>query len=167
MPDDGSVAARADEYPFAVAQRRRGQRRDRLGARRDRQRRRAHRELERRATFDALTGCYNRGAILELLERELAREDGAGIGVIYVDLDKFKPVNDTLGHAAGDELLAGVAERLRELTRREDDVGRLGGDEFLVLLPDIRSSEVAMRVAERICNSMNGRRRRCAAARPS
>ncbi|HEX4482454.1 MAG TPA: diguanylate cyclase [Solirubrobacteraceae bacterium] len=114
----------------------------------------AHRELERRATFDALTGCYNRGAILELLERELERADGASIGVVYVDLDKFKPVNDTLGHAAGDELLASVAERLRELTRREDNVGRLGGDEFLVLLPDIRSSEVAMRVADRICGSL-------------
>jgi diguanylate cyclase (GGDEF)-like protein/PAS domain S-box-containing protein len=114
----------------------------------------AHRELERRATFDALTGCYNRGAILELLERELEREDGASIGVVYVDLDKFKPVNDTLGHAAGDELLASVAERLRELTRREDSVGRLGGDEFLLLLPDIRSSEVAMRVADRICGSL-------------
>ncbi|HTA35080.1 MAG TPA: diguanylate cyclase [Solirubrobacteraceae bacterium] len=114
----------------------------------------ANRELERRATFDALTGCYNRGAILELLERELAREDGASIGVVYVDLDNFKPVNDTLGHAAGDELLASIAERLRELTRREDDVGRLGGDEFLVLLPDIRSSEVAMRVADRICASL-------------
>jgi diguanylate cyclase (GGDEF)-like protein/PAS domain S-box-containing protein len=114
----------------------------------------ANRELERRATFDALTGCYNRGAILELLERELEREDDASIGVVYVDLDNFKPVNDTLGHAAGDELLASIADRLRELTRREDNVGRLGGDEFLVLLPDIRSSEVAMRVADRICGSL-------------
>jgi diguanylate cyclase (GGDEF)-like protein/PAS domain S-box-containing protein len=114
----------------------------------------AHRELERRATFDALTGCYNRGAILELLEHELERDDVASIGVVYVDLDKFKPVNDTLGHAAGDELLARVAERLRELTRRGDSVGRLGGDEFLLLLPEIRSSEVAMRVAERICSSL-------------
>jgi diguanylate cyclase (GGDEF)-like protein/PAS domain S-box-containing protein len=114
----------------------------------------AHRELERRATFDALTGCYNRGAILEMLERELQREDGASVGVVYVDLDKFKPVNDTLGHAAGDELLASIAERLRELTRREDSVGRLGGDEFLVLLPDVRSSEVAMGVADRICASL-------------
>ncbi|HXP29384.1 MAG TPA: GGDEF domain-containing protein, partial [Solirubrobacteraceae bacterium] len=78
----------------------------------------------------------------------------ASVGVVYVDLDKFKPVNDTLGHAAGDELLASIAERLRELTRREDNVGRLGGDEFLVLLPDIRSSEVAMRVADRICGSL-------------
>jgi diguanylate cyclase (GGDEF)-like protein/PAS domain S-box-containing protein len=115
---------------------------------------RAHRELERRATFDALTGCYNRGAILESLERELALEGRVATGVVYVDLDNFKPVNDTLGHAAGDELLARVASRLRALTRRQDDVGRLGGDEFLVLLPEIRSTEVALRVAERVCESL-------------
>jgi diguanylate cyclase (GGDEF)-like protein/PAS domain S-box-containing protein len=116
---------------------------------------RAHRELERRATFDALTGCYNRGAILDLLERELARPDRAMTAVLYVDLDNFKMINDTRGHAAGDELLGCVAERLRELTRRADGVGRLGGDEFMLLLPDIRSGEVAMRVAERICSSLS------------
>ncbi|HEY2180769.1 MAG TPA: diguanylate cyclase [Solirubrobacteraceae bacterium] len=116
---------------------------------------RAHRELERRATFDALTGCYNRGAVLDLLERELARPDGAMAAALYVDLDNFKMINDTRGHAAGDELLGCVAERLRELTRRPDSVGRLGGDEFLLLLPDIRASEVAMRVAERICSSLS------------
>ncbi|HEX3452767.1 MAG TPA: diguanylate cyclase [Solirubrobacteraceae bacterium] len=115
---------------------------------------RAHRELERRATFDALTGCYNRGAVLDLVQRELARTDGAMAAVLYVDLDNFKTINDTRGHAAGDELLGCVAERLRELTRRVDSVGRLGGDEFLLLLPDIRSGEVAMRVAERICSSL-------------
>jgi diguanylate cyclase (GGDEF)-like protein/PAS domain S-box-containing protein len=115
---------------------------------------RAHRELERRATFDALTGCHNRAATLELLERELQRDDASCVGVVYVDLDRFKPVNDTLGHAAGDELLVTIAERLRALTRREDIVGRLGGDEFLVMLPDVRASEVAMRVAERMCNSL-------------
>jgi diguanylate cyclase (GGDEF)-like protein/PAS domain S-box-containing protein len=116
---------------------------------------RAHRELERRATFDALTGCYNRGAVLDLLERELARPDGATAAVLYVDLDNFKMINDTRGHAAGDELLGCIAERLRELTRRADSVGRLGGDEFLLLLPDIRAGEVAMRVAERICSSLS------------
>jgi diguanylate cyclase (GGDEF)-like protein/PAS domain S-box-containing protein len=115
---------------------------------------RAHRELERRATFDSLTGCYNRAAILELLERELARGADAGTGVVYVDLDGFKAVNDSLGHAAGDELLAAVAERLRAFTRRDDTVGRLGGDEFLIVLPGARRSEVAMRVAERVCGSM-------------
>jgi diguanylate cyclase (GGDEF)-like protein/PAS domain S-box-containing protein len=115
---------------------------------------RARRELERRATFDALTGCHNRGSILEMLQRELDREDGAVAGVVYVDLDRFKPVNDNYGHAAGDELLAIVAERLRALTRRDDGVGRLGGDEFIVLLPDVRACEVSMRVAERVCSSL-------------
>jgi diguanylate cyclase (GGDEF)-like protein/PAS domain S-box-containing protein len=115
---------------------------------------RAHRELERRATFDALTGCHNRAATLELLEQELQRDDASCVAVIYVDLDKFKPVNDTLGHAAGDDLLVTAAERLRVLTRREDVVGRLGGDEFMVMLPDVRGSEVAMRVAERMRNSL-------------
>ncbi len=115
---------------------------------------RAHRELERRATFDALTGCYNRGAILDLLERELEREDRTSTGVVYVDLDNFKPVNDTLGHAAGDDLLACVAERLRGLTRRNDGIGRIGGDEFLLVLPEIRSCEVALRVAARVCESL-------------
>ncbi|HEX3433740.1 MAG TPA: diguanylate cyclase [Solirubrobacteraceae bacterium] len=116
---------------------------------------RAHRELEKRATFDALTGCHNRAAALDHLQRELEREDSSATAVVYVDLDKFKPVNDKLGHAAGDELLTTVAERLRALTRREDVVGRLGGDEFLVMLPDVRASEVAMRVAERICKSLS------------
>jgi diguanylate cyclase (GGDEF)-like protein/PAS domain S-box-containing protein len=117
---------------------------------------RAHAELQRRATFDALTGCYNRGSIIDMLQRELDRDDGSITGVVYIDLDRFKPVNDSFGHAAGDELLALVAERLRALTRRGDGVGRLGGDEFAVLLPDIRGSEVALRVAGRVCKSLSG-----------
>ncbi|HEY2215991.1 MAG TPA: PAS domain S-box protein, partial [Solirubrobacteraceae bacterium] len=90
---------------------------------------RAHAELQRRATFDALTGCYNRGSIIDMLQRELDRDDSSITGVVYIDLNRFKPVNDRFGHAAGDELLALVAERLRALTRRGDGVGRLGGDE--------------------------------------
>jgi diguanylate cyclase (GGDEF)-like protein/PAS domain S-box-containing protein len=117
---------------------------------------RAHQELERRATFDALTGAHNRAAILDMLQAELDRDDDSVTGVVFVDLDKFKPVNDAHGHAAGDELLVLVAERLRELTRREDGVGRLGGDEFLLLLPDIRGSDVALRVAERVCSALSG-----------
>ena len=83
--------------------------------------------------------------------RELDREGSAGTGAVYVDLDQFKPVNDTLGHAAGDELLVLVAERLRLASRDTDLIGRLGGDEFLVVLHDIPGPDVAMRVAERIC----------------
>ncbi|HEX3511155.1 MAG TPA: diguanylate cyclase [Solirubrobacteraceae bacterium] len=112
---------------------------------------RARSELERRATYDMLTGCHNRSSILSALEDELAREDAAGLGVVYVDLDEFKPVNDRLGHAAGDELLVMVAQRLRHASRDSDLVGRLGGDEFLVMLQDVPSDDVAMLVAERIC----------------
>jgi diguanylate cyclase (GGDEF)-like protein/PAS domain S-box-containing protein len=115
----------------------------------------ARQELEKRATFDALTGCLNRSAILDELERELAREDSTTTGIVYLDLDNFKPVNDTLGHAAGDELLVLVAERLKQVSRRDDDVGRLGGDEFVMLLRDISGYEPAMAVADRICNAMS------------
>jgi diguanylate cyclase (GGDEF)-like protein/PAS domain S-box-containing protein len=113
-------------------------------------------ELERRATFDTLTGCHNRASILSALELELARESSAGTGVVYVDLDEFKPVNDTFGHAAGDEVLVLVAERLHQASRDTDVVGRLGGDEFLVILHDIPSPDVAMRVAQRICAALHG-----------
>ncbi len=116
---------------------------------------RARQELERRATFDALTGCHNRASILSSLERELEREDATGTAVVYVDLDNFKPVNDTHGHAAGDELLILAAARLKDASRREDDIGRLGGDEFIVLLRDIPSADVAMHVAHRICGSLH------------
>jgi diguanylate cyclase (GGDEF)-like protein/PAS domain S-box-containing protein len=115
---------------------------------------RIRQELERRATFDPLTGCHNRSSVLGALEREL---DGAPTctGVIYVDLDGFKPVNDTLGHAAGDELLVLVAERLRQASRDRDVVGRIGGDEFIVVLRDISGPDTAItaaaRIAERLC----------------
>jgi diguanylate cyclase (GGDEF)-like protein/PAS domain S-box-containing protein len=116
---------------------------------------RARRELEKRATFDPLTGCHNRSSILGALEHELEREGSAGTGVVYVDLDQFKPVNDTHGHAAGDELLVLVAERLRLASRDSDLIGRLGGDEFLVVLHDIPGPDVAMSVAARICECLS------------
>jgi len=116
---------------------------------------RARQELERRATFDPLTHCHNRSSVLSELERELERE-GTRTGVVYVDLDQFKPVNDKLGHAAGDELLVLVAERLKHVSRDSDVVGRLGGDEFLILLRDIPGAEMAMRAAERICEALCG-----------
>jgi len=111
---------------------------------------RARLELERRATFDPLTHAHNRSSILSSLERELAGEHSASTGVIYVDLDQFKPVNDTLGHATGDELLVLVAERLKQASRDSDLVGRLGGDEFLIVLHDLPDPATAVAVAERI-----------------
>ena len=89
-------------------------------------------------------------------ERELERDDGTQAGVVYVDLDGFKSVNDTLGHAAGDELIVLVAERLEEVSRGDDDVGRLGGDEFLVLLRGIPGREAAMLAARRISEALSG-----------
>ena len=111
---------------------------------------RARQELEHRATYDTLTHVHNRSSILTLLGEELAREDSGRTGVVYVDLDKFKPVNDTLGHAAGDELLTLVAERLKLASRDSDVIGRLGGDEFLIVLRGVPSAKVAMQVADRI-----------------
>jgi diguanylate cyclase (GGDEF)-like protein len=115
---------------------------------------RARRELERRATSDALTRCHNRSSILSAVQQELDLDGSPETGVVYVDLDNFKPVNDTLGHAAGDELLTLVAERLKVASRAIDEVGRLGGDEFLVLLRDIPGRHIAMRVAQRISESL-------------
>jgi len=117
---------------------------------------RARQELEHRATYDTLTHAYNRSSIMSVLQRELEREDGACTGVVYVDLDRFKPVNDKLGHAAGDELLVKVAERLKMASRDSDVIGRLGGDEFLVVLRAVPSSEVAMHVADRISMTVCG-----------
>jgi two-component system, cell cycle response regulator len=103
------------------------------------------------ATPDFLTGLLNRGEILASLERELSRSarEGRAAGVILADLDHFKDVNDTLGHAAGDAVLKEAAKRLRSDLRIYDVVGRYGGEEFLLLLPgcDLR---VAIRRANEI-----------------
>ena len=98
------------------------------------------------AYHDKLTGLPNRVLFEELLEKAIARarrNDGA-VGVLYLDLDNFKMVNDSLGHHAGDLLLAQLADRLRTCTRDTDVVARQGGDEFLLLLGDIdRETEAA------------------------
>jgi diguanylate cyclase (GGDEF)-like protein/PAS domain S-box-containing protein len=115
---------------------------------------RARQELEKRATSDPLTGAHNRSSIMEGLAREL--EQSPNTGVVYVDLDRFKPINDRLGHAAGDEVLVHVAERLKAAMRSNDELGRLGGDEFLVLLRDVPGVEVAMSAAQRFSESVHG-----------
>lgn len=111
------------------------------------------RELERRATQDALTGCHNRASVMAALEAHLAAP-GAGLAVVFVDLDHFKAVNDDLGHAAGDELLVLVADRLRDATRTGDVVGRLGGDEFLVLCPGVADRHEAEVIGDRVARAL-------------
>lgn len=112
---------------------------------------RAREELERRATFDHLTRCHNRPSILSSLQHDLEGENRAETAVVFVDLDNFKAINDTLGHAMGDEALISVVERLNSTTRADDKIGRLGGDEFLLLIHGAPEPDVAMGVAQRIC----------------
>ncbi len=113
-----------------------------------------HAELERRATHDLLTRVMNRGAAMDALEAALARR-ATGTAVIYVDIDHFKSVNDQLGHVVGDELLQIVADRLAATVRAGDTLGRVGGDEFLVVCPGVAGAEPALAVAHRIATAVN------------
>lgn len=107
---------------------------------------------ERLATYDLLTGLPNRLLIYRLIEQAIARaqRQGRRFALMFVDLDRFKMVNDTLGHRAGDRLLVEVAERLRASVRASDMVGRLAGDEFIVLVEDVDAPEEVQSLAERI-----------------
>jgi diguanylate cyclase (GGDEF)-like protein/PAS domain S-box-containing protein len=112
-------------------------------------------ELKFRATFDELTGCHNRASIMAALEADIARDPvQAERAVMFVDLDRFKAINDRHGHAAGDELLRRVALLLRESLRENDLLGRTGGDEFLVICPNVGGAERAMKLAERLAESL-------------
>jgi diguanylate cyclase (GGDEF)-like protein len=104
------------------------------------------------ATHDALTGLPNRHLLIDRLTQTLAlaARSGGSTGLIFVDLDRFKQVNDNLGHDAGDSVLRHVAERLQSAVRPMDSVSRLGGDEFVVLLPALGSAQDAVNVADRI-----------------
>ena len=96
-------------------------------------------QLTHQATHDPLTGLPNRTLLLDRLGQILARarRDSAPCAVLFLDLDRFKEINDTLGHAAGDQLLVAVAARLRARPREQDTLARLGGDEFVALLEGI------------------------------
>ena len=107
------------------------------------------RQLERLAQHDSLTGLINYRQITRLLERALARADrrDSVVVLMFIDLDGFKAVNDTWGHATGDMVLQLVARRVQEKLRAEDALARLGGDEFVIMLEDVNSRDGALRVA--------------------
>jgi diguanylate cyclase (GGDEF)-like protein/PAS domain S-box-containing protein len=107
-------------------------------------------QLRIQATHDALTGCLNRSAVMEALEDHLAGAEQGGTVAVFVDIDNFKPVNDRLGHAAGDEVLIHVARRLKGLCREHDLVARLGGDEFLLVCRVSESPAGAAALADRV-----------------
>ena len=108
--------------------------------------------LAYQATHDALTGLANRALFGDRLSHDchLALRNGCCPVVLFIDLDEFKPINDTLGHRVGDEVLLSVARRLGECLRPSDTLARLGGDECVVLLPDIRQREEAEEIADRL-----------------
>jgi diguanylate cyclase (GGDEF)-like protein len=112
----------------------------------------ANAKLQHQATHDALTGLPNRALFIDRLGREIAHaeRDGHIFAVLVVDLDRFKVINDTLGHGPGDQLLVEIAGRLSNAIRTVDTVARAGGDEFLLLLTDIREATDAAVVATKI-----------------
>ena len=113
-------------------------------------------KISRLAYFDALTGIPNRSLFNERLDKSIqcAQLANASSALLFLDLDRFKPVNDSLGHAAGDQLLQGVASRLEQCIRQEDTVARMGGDEFAILLSNLPSveatGELVVKTATRI-----------------
>ncbi|WP_084598608.1 GGDEF domain-containing protein [Actinoplanes subtropicus] len=114
----------------------------------------AHQQLEHQAGHDALTGLPNRSSV----ERYAASLDGRGMAVLLLDLDGFKQVNDSLGHAAGDAVLIQTGRRMKGLLRGTDMPGRLGGDEFIVLLPDADAAAaevLAQRLRASICQPVD------------
>ncbi|MFP4514370.1 MAG: diguanylate cyclase, partial [Acidimicrobiales bacterium] len=123
------------------------------------ERARLRESLEIRATFDPLTGLHNRESTIRSLEAAvlgagLGGASAPGLAAIFVDLDGFKNVNDSFGHAVGDEVLAEVAARLAGAVRGRDVVGRLGGDEFLVVCPDVGGVDDALAAADRIAATL-------------
>ncbi len=114
-------------------------------------------QIWRQANYDALTKLPNRNLFHRRLEQALeqAREENAHVGLMFIDLDHFKEVNDTLGHDAGDELLKAATKRLSGAVRKNDTVARMGGDEFTVVLPMLEHQNLALDIAARILEQLN------------
>jgi diguanylate cyclase (GGDEF)-like protein/PAS domain S-box-containing protein len=115
------------------------------------------RRIEFLAYYDVLTGLPNRLLLRDRIDHAIsqARRDGSRLALLFLDLDGFKNVNDSMGHAAGDRLLTIVTERLRETVREQDTVARLGGDEFVVLIQDLEDTTDAAVVAQKILASVS------------
>jgi diguanylate cyclase (GGDEF)-like protein len=112
------------------------------------------RRLHHAATHDPLTQLANRASYFEALQDALDKGNGPRVGVLYIDLDRFKPVNDTLGHGVGDQVLRAVARRLLAAVRNDELVARLGGDEFAVLCRSVDAESTLEAIAARIASSI-------------
>lgn len=116
----------------------------------------AEEEIKQLAFYDPLTGLPNRRLLQDRLHQAMsqAKRERSRLGLLFLDLDKFKPVNDTFGHGVGDELLRAVAQRLQACVRESDTVARVGGDEFVLLLPVIEAAIDASAVARKIHDAL-------------
>jgi diguanylate cyclase (GGDEF)-like protein/PAS domain S-box-containing protein len=110
--------------------------------------------LERQATHDPLTGLPNRALLLERIRKTIVEGSGGGSALLFIDLDHFKVINDSLGHSLGDQLLRAIAARILVVIRPGDTVARFGGDEFVVLCEGLSETEDALRVAHRVETSL-------------
>ena len=111
-----------------------------------------NKRLKRLAFFDALTGLANRVLLRIKLER---RKKGQLTGIMYIDLDRFKPINDQFGHDAGDFVLKEVANRFKQCCRKNDIIARIGGDEFVIVLTSLAEKIDVNRVCEKIIDSIS------------
>ena len=120
------------------------------------ERRAAEEKIRHLANHDALTGLPNRRLLEDRLGQALlaAKRNASQVAIQFIDLDRFKIINDSFGHRIGDLLLQNVAQRIRELLRETDTVSRIGGDEFVLVLPEIQSEEAAAEIAGRILESL-------------
>jgi len=123
------------------------------------ERKRAEEQIRYLAFHDVLTGAANRSVLMDRLSQAVAqaRRDGSAVGLIFIDLDGFKSVNDTRGHDAGDVLLRDIADQIRGLLREGDTLARVGGDEFVALLPRVHDADEAEQVAKRILSQLSER----------
>jgi len=120
------------------------------------QRKRYEEKLLKQANYDNLTGLPNRALATDRLSQSitLARREKSRVAIMFIDLDHFKHVNDTLGHASGDLLLIDAAKRIKQCIRATSTVSRLGGDEFLIITPNVKQASSCERVAQRILNAL-------------
>ena len=116
-------------------------------------------ELERLAHHDPLTGLPNRRLFFDRLEHAIAnaKRSGKRVGLLFVDLDHFKEINDELGHAIGDEVLCSIARLLSSITRGGDTVARLGGDEFIILFDQIEDGKILSGIAQKLLGHLQNR----------
>jgi diguanylate cyclase (GGDEF)-like protein len=114
-------------------------------------------ELDRLASYDSLTGLHNRRSFLDRLDHALAHAKRAGrrLALLFIDLDNFKTINDELGHAAGDDVLRTLAQRLKDVVREVDTVARIGGDEFIILLDEIDDVDGLSIVAHKVLDVLS------------